>query len=263
MEAWKTILLAFGGNAALLAVLGLFGKSLIEKILTRDSKRFELELKEKSDAAIERLRNELQLVIKQTEFNFSRKVVAFDVYFNKKHDSYITFYDLISKAHGMVVSLYGFRKDVPIESMKTDTIIERMQQAGIPASIIEEYKVKLIGDDVGGVLKDITKMIRWCEFNDAEKACYKAKNHLILSRLYFDEELFRISLDMCNNLLYLYNEYEMSLRLPGAGNSDNQKNYIQNINSGIDNVIEAMKTELSVGYFNQPSQLNQDSPDNF
>ena len=61
METWQTILLAFGGNAALLAVLGLLGKSLLEKVLTRDTKRFETELRAQTDAAIERLRHELQL----------------------------------------------------------------------------------------------------------------------------------------------------------------------------------------------------------
>jgi len=61
MEAWKTILLAFGGNAALLAVLGFIGKSLLEKLIARDTAQFESDLKAKPDAAIEQLRNKLQL----------------------------------------------------------------------------------------------------------------------------------------------------------------------------------------------------------
>ncbi|MEJ2071350.1 MAG: hypothetical protein P8X58_13265 [Syntrophobacterales bacterium] len=53
MEAWQTILLAFGGNAALLAVLGLLGKSIIEKVLARDTQRLEYELKSKADTELE------------------------------------------------------------------------------------------------------------------------------------------------------------------------------------------------------------------
>jgi hypothetical protein len=47
MEAWQTILLAFfGANAALLAVVGLLlGKSLLEKIIARDTQRYEPEPK--------------------------------------------------------------------------------------------------------------------------------------------------------------------------------------------------------------------------
>jgi len=72
METWQTILLAFGGNAALLAVLGILAKSLLEKLITRDTKRFESELKAKSDATIEHLKNELQLRTIEHQVRFSR-----------------------------------------------------------------------------------------------------------------------------------------------------------------------------------------------
>lgn len=72
MEAWQTILLALGGNAALLAVLGLLGKSLLDKLIVRDTKQFESDLKAKSDAAIEHLKNELQLKTIEHQVRFSR-----------------------------------------------------------------------------------------------------------------------------------------------------------------------------------------------
>jgi len=71
MEAWQTILLAFGGNAALLAVLGWLGKSLLEKTLARDSQRLEYELKAKADSAIEQLRSQLQLQAIEHQIRFS------------------------------------------------------------------------------------------------------------------------------------------------------------------------------------------------
>lgn len=49
MEAWQTLMLAFGGNAALLAVLGIIGKSLLEKLILRDTKLFESELQRKTN----------------------------------------------------------------------------------------------------------------------------------------------------------------------------------------------------------------------
>ncbi|SRR6266581_4676937 len=72
METWQTILLAIGGNAALLAVLGLLGKSLLDKLIARDTKAFELDLKAKSDAAIEHLRSDLQLATIEHQVRFSR-----------------------------------------------------------------------------------------------------------------------------------------------------------------------------------------------
>jgi len=61
MELWQTVTAAILGNAMVLAVLGLLGKSLLEKLIQRDSKRFEIEIKAKADIAIEQLKSELQL----------------------------------------------------------------------------------------------------------------------------------------------------------------------------------------------------------
>lgn len=72
METWQTILLAFGGNAALLAVLGVLGKSILDKLIVRDTKQFENDLKAKSDAAIEHLKNELQIRTIEHQVRFSR-----------------------------------------------------------------------------------------------------------------------------------------------------------------------------------------------
>jgi hypothetical protein len=72
MEAWQTVLLAFGGNAALLAVLGLLGKSILDKLIVRDTKQFEADLKAKADATIEHLKNELQLKTIEHQVRFSR-----------------------------------------------------------------------------------------------------------------------------------------------------------------------------------------------
>jgi hypothetical protein len=72
MEAWQTVLLAFGGNAALLAVLASLGKSLLDKLIVRDTKQFESDLKAKSDATIEHLKNELQIRTTEHQVRFSR-----------------------------------------------------------------------------------------------------------------------------------------------------------------------------------------------
>lgn len=40
MEVWQTILIAFGGNAALLAVLGWLSKAFVEKLIARDADKF-------------------------------------------------------------------------------------------------------------------------------------------------------------------------------------------------------------------------------
>jgi len=72
METWKSVLLAITGNAVVLAVLGYLAKSLLEKFIARESKQFETDLKAKADAAIEKLRSELQLRTIEHQVRFSK-----------------------------------------------------------------------------------------------------------------------------------------------------------------------------------------------
>ena len=72
METWQTILIALGGNAAMLAVLAYLAKLFIEHKLSRDISRFQSEVKATSDAAIERLKSDLQLHAIEHQVRFSR-----------------------------------------------------------------------------------------------------------------------------------------------------------------------------------------------
>lgn len=72
MALWQTIAAAVLGNAAILAVLGWLAKSLVEKVLLRDSKRFEIELKAKADSTMEHLRSDLHIRSIEHQVRFSR-----------------------------------------------------------------------------------------------------------------------------------------------------------------------------------------------
>lgn len=72
MELWQLAILALGGNAALLAVLGWLAKSLLSNLLAKDVKRYELELKAQTDLALERFKSEQQLRAGEHQVRFSR-----------------------------------------------------------------------------------------------------------------------------------------------------------------------------------------------
>ncbi|MCP3850383.1 MAG: hypothetical protein GY694_09125 [Gammaproteobacteria bacterium] len=72
METWQTILLAIGGNTVVLAVLGFLGKSLLEKLLARDTARFEADLKSKADVTIAQLKSELELKAIEHQIRYSK-----------------------------------------------------------------------------------------------------------------------------------------------------------------------------------------------
>lgn len=71
MEVWKTILLAIGGNAAFLAVIGWLGKSVLQSILARDISKFEAELKANAAMAIETLKSDLEIQATEHRVRFS------------------------------------------------------------------------------------------------------------------------------------------------------------------------------------------------
>lgn len=109
MQPWETILLAFGGNAALIAVLAFAGKTLLEKLIARDTKRFESDLKSKSDFAIEHLKNELQL-----------KTIEHQVRFSRLHE----------KRANVIAELYGHVVETLWEA---ESFLSHMEWAGEPS----------------------------------------------------------------------------------------------------------------------------------
>ena len=116
MEAWQTILLAFGGNAALLAVLGLIGKSLLEKILARDSLRIESELKAKNETELEKLRSTLAVAAAERHVRFTK--------FHERRAEVISeTYGLLRELHtklGDYVKIFEPAGDRPKEERRND-----------------------------------------------------------------------------------------------------------------------------------------------
>src|SRR5690606_27647479 len=72
MAAWQTIVLALGGNLALVAVLGWLSKSLISQLLAKDIESFKIALKSESESASEKLRHELEKAMIEHQVRFSK-----------------------------------------------------------------------------------------------------------------------------------------------------------------------------------------------
>lgn len=72
MDAWKSILLALGGNAALLIVLAWLARSFGSQLLAKDLEKFKMSLNSASSEASERLKHELQIVAHEHQVRFSK-----------------------------------------------------------------------------------------------------------------------------------------------------------------------------------------------
>lgn len=72
MDAWQLILVAFGGNALLLLVLGWLARSLGSQFLAKDLEKFKSELAAASSATTEHLKHELQRAALEHQVRFSK-----------------------------------------------------------------------------------------------------------------------------------------------------------------------------------------------
>ena len=72
MQPWQLILLALGGNAALLLALGWLARSLGSQFLAKDIEKFKAELTAVSAASIEGLEHEFQLAALEHQVRFSK-----------------------------------------------------------------------------------------------------------------------------------------------------------------------------------------------
>lgn len=72
MDPWQSILLAFGGNAALLLVLAWLARSFGSQLLAKDLEKFKADLAAASTATTERLKHELQLTALEHQVRFSK-----------------------------------------------------------------------------------------------------------------------------------------------------------------------------------------------
>lgn len=92
MEVWQTVILALGGNVALLAVLGWLSKSLVSQLLAKDIEGYKASLKSESDAALQQLRH-----------NLEKSTIEHQVRFSKLHEKRA---EVIAELYGLLVQAY-------------------------------------------------------------------------------------------------------------------------------------------------------------
>lgn len=92
MEVWQTILLALGGNVALLAVLGWLSKSLVGQLLAKDIEGFKSTLKFEAETASQKLRHDLEKSSIEHHVRFSKL-------HEKRADLIAELYSLLVQAH--------------------------------------------------------------------------------------------------------------------------------------------------------------------
>jgi hypothetical protein len=72
MDVWQSLLIAIGGQAALLAALAWLARSFGSQLLAKDLEAFKAQLSHASSEASERLKHDLQIVAHEHQVRFSK-----------------------------------------------------------------------------------------------------------------------------------------------------------------------------------------------
>lgn len=126
MEFWQIITTAIIGNASVMLVISWLGKSLLEKLIQRDSKRFEIEIKAKADTAIENLKTELQI-----------RTIEHQVSFSGLHQRRAT---VIAEINGLLAELLWEAESLLSPMRWTGGVSEQEMSVSAEAKLIEFFR---------------------------------------------------------------------------------------------------------------------------
>jgi len=164
MEAWQSILLAIGGNTALIVVLAWLARSLVRNSLTRDLENYKSELALATQSATDRLRHDLQLVAQEHQVIFSK--------LQERRAS------VIGEAYGLLVEAYreGSRFTSPISFGEPDKNREYVSAINTMAAFYDYfdknriYLPEPICEKIESLTKDmrsqVLRMGGYIQFND-------------------------------------------------------------------------------------------------
>jgi hypothetical protein len=139
--ALQEILVAFGGNAALLVVLGFLARSLIQTLLTKDIKKFEADLQATATSQLERLRADLKaqgdVSIEQLKSRLQQATIEHQVRFTKLHE---TRAEVIAEMYERIIDAeQEGMQFVTVEGYDIGTDIQREAREKTQATMRELY----------------------------------------------------------------------------------------------------------------------------
>lgn len=154
MSPFQEVLIALGGNAALLAVLGFLARSLVQTWLAKDIKTFEQGLQNAANSRLEHLKSELKsagdVSIEQLKSRLQQAASEHQVRFAKLHekraqvieDVYQRLVEL-EKSYGKFVIVDGYTTDPQKQQAARDGINQAMYDVAL---LIEKHRIYLPAD---------------------------------------------------------------------------------------------------------------------
>ena len=151
MQPWEVILLALGGNAALLAVLGWLGHSLGSQLLAKDLEHFKTDLSAASSAAAERLKHDLHIAATEHQVRYAKL-------YERRAEAIAELYGLLVEAHWAsqaFVAVFEFAGEPP----KSEKYVTAMNKAAEFYRFFDKNRIYL-PPELCGKLEDFVRNMR-------------------------------------------------------------------------------------------------------
>ena len=160
MTPLDAVLVAFGGNAVLLVVLGFLARSLFSQLLAKDLKQFETKLSQASAAAAEELKHRLSLVAHEHNVRFSR---LHEKQAQVLEDIYAKLLDFEDASAAMTLA----NNETPEHLL--EFALRRAEDAGRElAQYIRKHELYLpaeVSSQLQNLLDRVTSLLSSCSFN--------------------------------------------------------------------------------------------------
>lgn len=234
---WGTFFLSIPTT---LIIIGGFMKVAVNKFIdTRFNKRLETH------------KSELQLILETNKFDFQRKMSDFNLYTNKRHESYMNIYDMYLRADGAIRGLMGLRSLPDYSEYGREDLEKRLRSFNLLENVIidflQKWDVATNYNDKTQLHREINDYIKKIEPKIAKNKLSEAKNYYLTRRIYLSEEVNNLLESLTINLSNYANgvEFLFDSNIPFT----NKQNIDLLITNDFSQLQTQMATELQAGYY--------------
>ena len=201
---------------------------------------------------LEEYKNELNVINRQVEFDYQRKIQDFSLYTTKKHEKYIELHELLNIANGAIRGLMGLQHELTYEEFNKEDVEKMLFDLKVPSGKINE--IFTIWDDNGKekAIKVMKEYLQMFKIISAKDSLIEVNNFYLKSRLFFSNDLCNYFEKSHSNLNELFALSKESIKLPGSlgRNGSIKINELRDkVKKCMDQLEETMKNEISIGYY--------------
>lgn len=194
-------------------------------------------------------KHELSMIEEAARFDYQRRLHDFELFVSKKHEVYARLWELVRRAEGAVLGLFGFRREAKFEEMNAADVKEYLKLADFP---VGKQKEILAGweSNRSEAAKALREVKRLLEVEKSRLARQEVVNYLLANELYFSDSVAALTEEYVDQL----HDKISRADYPEIARSQPEKYSNDDVRETIKNLKRVMRREVSVGYYREESE---------